>query len=62
MHAKVPGKGLKIVHAGPEHQSGRAGITEIIQQSTNPYTDGRSLGDSWLDHKGKRRVVPGLEG
>ena len=42
---------------GPEQRRGRADLKEIVQQSSNPYRDGRSLGDNWLEAKGKRWVV-----
>lgn len=41
---------------GPEVKRGRADLAEVLWQSSNPYKDGRSLGDQWLDAKGKQRV------
>ena len=35
---------------------GRIDLAEVLWQSSNPYKDGRSLGDQWLDAKGKQRV------
>lgn len=37
-------------------QRGRSDLAEVLWQSSNPYKDGRSLGDQWLDAKGKQRV------
>eukprot|EP00955_Chlamydomonas_euryale_P087481 364297-Chlamydomonas_euryale.AAC.11 len=45
---------------GPEVRRGRRDLTETIQQSGNPYQDGRSLGDTWLEAKGKA-MPPGPE-
>jgi hypothetical protein len=44
--------------AGPEQRRGRKDLTEILQQSSNPYVDGRTLGDAWLEQKGKKLVEP----
>ena len=41
---------------GPEVKRGRADLAEVLWQNSNPYKDGRSLGDQWLDAKGKQRV------
>jgi len=49
----VAGKGKA---AGPEVKRGRTDLAETLWQSSNPYKDGRSLGDQWLDAKGKQRV------
>lgn len=36
-----------------EMRRGRRDLSEHIQQTSNPYVDGRSLGDQWLEQKGK---------
>jgi hypothetical protein len=41
------------VPPGPEMRRGRRDLSEHIQQTSNPYVDGRPLGDAWLEHKGK---------
>lgn len=46
----------KAKAAGPEVQRGRSDLAETLWQSSNPYKDGRSLGDQWLEAKGKQRV------
>ena len=46
----------KAKAAGPEVKRGRGDLAEVLWQSSNPYKDGRSLGDQWLDAKGKQRV------
>lgn len=46
----------KAKTAGPEVKRGRSDLAEVLWQSSNPYKDGRSLGDQWLDAKGKQRV------
>ncbi|KAG2495250.1 hypothetical protein HYH03_006523 [Edaphochlamys debaryana] len=42
---------------GPEMRRGRQGLYETIHQTSNPYRGGSKVGDSWLEHKG-RRVLP----
>lgn len=37
----------KAATQGPEQRRGRPDLTEILQQKSNPYKDGRSLGDQW---------------
>ncbi|KAL3152201.1 hypothetical protein ABBQ32_001288 [Trebouxia sp. C0010 RCD-2024] len=46
----------KAKAAGPEVKRGRSDLAEVLWQSSNPYKDGRSLGDQWLDAKGRQRV------
>ena len=46
----------KAKAAGPEVKRGRGDLAEVLWQSSNPYKDGRSLGDQWLDAKGRQRV------
>ena len=41
-------------------QRGRADLAETLWQLSNPYKDGRSLGDQWMEARGKQRV-PGPE-
>lgn len=41
---------------GPEAKQGRRDLTETIHQLSNPYNDGRPLGDAWLTAKGKQLV------
>lgn len=48
-------KGKRPV-ASAEAAQGRNGLMEIIQQSSNPYVDGRAMGDAWLSAGGKKRV------
>ena len=48
-------KGKKNV-ASPEVATGRKGLTEVIQQTSNPYKDGRALDDAWLQASGKMSV------
>ena len=45
---------------GPEVKQGRADLSETLLQLSNPYKDGRTLGDQWLEARGKQRV-PGPE-
>lgn len=54
---EAKGKGHPI---GPEMKRGRPNLNETLQQLSNPYKDGRTLGDSWLETKGKR-PLPGCE-
>ena len=35
---------------------GRTDLAETLWQTSNPYKDGRSLGDQWMEAKGKQRV------
>lgn len=44
---------------GPEAKQGRRDLTETIQAQSNPYTDGRALGDSWLTsaEEGKAEIL-----
>ena len=51
----------KLMLTGPEAAQGRKGLAEILQQTSNPYQDGRPMGDAWLQQKGKMKV-PGVEG
>lgn len=46
----------KAKAAGPEVKRGRTDLAETLWQTSNPYKDGRSLGDQWMDAKGKQRV------
>lgn len=41
---------------GPEQRRGRQGLFETFQQSSNPYVDGRTLDDIFLETKGKSAV------
>lgn len=41
---------------GPEQRRGRQGLFETFQQSSNPYVDGRTLDDIFLEAKGKAAV------
>lgn len=41
---------------GPEQRRGRQGLFETIQQSSNPYLDGRTLDDMFLEARGKSAV------
>ncbi len=45
---------------GPEVKRGRTDLSETLLQLSNPYKDGRTLGDQWLEARGKQRV-PGPE-
>ncbi len=45
---------------GPEKRRGRQNLTETFQQLSNPYVDGRTLDDEWLEHRG-RAMPPGPE-
>ncbi len=38
---------------GPEQRRNRQNLFETFQEGSNPYKDGRTLGDQWLEHKGK---------
>ena len=44
----------KATVPGPEQRRGRKDLREVVQQLSNPYKDGRTLGDAWLEAKGKR--------
>ena len=46
----------KAKAAGPEVKRGRTDLAETLWQSSNPYKDGRTLGDQWLEAKGKQRA------
>lgn len=46
---------------GPEMRRGRANLSETLQQLSNPYKDGRTLGDLWLETKGKKSLAPKYE-
>ena len=46
----------KAKAAGPEVRRGRTDLAETLWQSSNPYKDGRTLGDQWLEAKGKQRA------
>ena len=46
----------KAKAAGPEVKRGRTDLAETLWQTSNPYKDGRSLGDQWMEAKGKQRV------
>lgn len=46
---------------GPEMTRGRKGLAETLQQTSNPYVDGRALGDYWLETKGKKALKPKSE-
>jgi hypothetical protein len=35
---------------------GRTDLAETLWQSSNPYKDERTLGDQWLEAKGKQRA------
>lgn len=48
-------KGKKFV-ASPEVAMGRRGLAEVLQQTSNPYHDGRALDDAWLQPSGKQKV------
>lgn len=48
-------KGKKFV-AAPDVLMGRKGLTEVLQQTSNPYEDHRALDDSWLKPSGKLKV------
>jgi hypothetical protein len=41
---------------GPEQRRGRKNLFETLQQSSNPFQDGRSLDDAFLEMKGKQRL------
>lgn len=56
-HHDAAGKGKA---EGPEAQRGRADLAETLWQLSNPYKDGRTLGDQWMEARGKQRV-PGPE-
>lgn len=45
---------------GPEQRRNRQNLFETIQQGSNAYHDGRTLGDQWLEYRGKK-VPPGPE-
>ena len=58
---KSAGPKCKTAHApGPEQRRNRQNLFETIQQGSNCYEDGRTLGDQWLEYKGKH-VPPGPE-
>ncbi|KXZ46813.1 hypothetical protein GPECTOR_40g547 [Gonium pectorale] len=48
----------KLKVEGPEVRRGRAGLYETLHQTSNPYEGGSKVGDSWLEHKGKRVLPP----
>lgn len=41
---------------GPEQRRGRQSLFETFQQSSNPYLDGRTLDDIFLEARGKSAV------
>jgi hypothetical protein len=58
---KSAGPKCKTAHApGPEQRRDRQNLFETVQQASNAYEDGRTLGDQWLEYKG-RLVPPGPE-
>jgi hypothetical protein len=46
----------KMMLSAPDAAQGRRGLMEILQQTSNPYQDGRAMGDAWLQQKGKLKV------
>lgn len=49
----------KCMVEGPEQRRGRPNLYETFHQLSNPYVDGRTLGDAWLEKKGRRVDRPG---
>ena len=41
---------------GPEQRRGRKSLFETFQMSSNPWKDGRTLDDLFLERKGKRAL------
>lgn len=48
-------KGKRAV-AGPEQRRGRKNLFETFQMSSNPFVDGRTLDDIFLEKQGKRSL------
>jgi hypothetical protein len=48
-------KGKRSV-PGPEQRRGRKNLFETFQMSSNPFEDGRSLDDIFLERQGKKSL------